>query len=151
MLCRKLGPIVQLDTTPTQWYSQKQDGHINRPFYRCGGVMELIIFKKYYGMLREHEHYAIYSLRIYARFSGQFFFAFFDSRKNLRTARSREKVLAQYFAQNCGQCIFKWTTLQGLLQNSWFTMNNFIRYYINTVLSRMISAPSGPWLVSFLA
>ena len=36
--------------------------------------MELIIFKKYYGMLREHEHYAIYSLRIYARFSGQFFF-----------------------------------------------------------------------------
>ena len=30
--------------------------------------MELIIFKKYYGMLREHEHYAICSLRIYARF-----------------------------------------------------------------------------------
>ena len=44
LLCLKLGPVVRLDTTPTLWYSQKQDGHINRPFYRYGGRTELITF-----------------------------------------------------------------------------------------------------------
>ena len=46
----------------------------NRPFYWYGGHIELIRFKKYYRMPRGHEHDPIYrSLRIYARFSGQFF------------------------------------------------------------------------------
>ena len=29
---------------------------LNRPFYRYGGHVELIRFKEYYGMPREHEH-----------------------------------------------------------------------------------------------
>ena len=49
---------------------------INRPFYRHGGHIELIRFKEYYGMPRGHGHDPIYSLSIYARFSGQFFFKF---------------------------------------------------------------------------
>ena len=48
----------------------------SRPFYRYGGHVELIRFKEYYGMPRGHEHDPIYSLSIYARFSGQFFFKF---------------------------------------------------------------------------
>ena len=48
----------------------------NRPFYRYGGHIELIRFKEYYGMPRGYEHDPIYSLSIYARFSGQFFFKF---------------------------------------------------------------------------
>ena len=48
----------------------------NRPFYRQGGHTELITFKEYYGMPKGHEHDPIYSLSIYARFSGQFFFKF---------------------------------------------------------------------------
>ena len=47
-----------------------------RPFYRYGGHIELIGFQEYYGMLRGHEHNPIYSLSIYALFSGQFFFKF---------------------------------------------------------------------------
>ena len=58
----------------------KQDGDNtfshNRPFYRYGGHIELIRFKEYYGMPRGHGHDPIYSLTIYARFSGQFFFKF---------------------------------------------------------------------------
>ena len=48
----------------------------NRPFYLYGGHIELLRFKEYYGMPRGHEHFPIYSLSIYARFSGQFFFKF---------------------------------------------------------------------------
>ena len=48
----------------------------NRPFYLYGGHIELLRFKEYYGMPRGHEHVPIYSLSIYARFSGQFFFKF---------------------------------------------------------------------------
>ena len=50
----------------------------NRPFYRYGGHVELIRFKEYYGMPggRGYEHYPLYSLSIYPRFSGQFFFTF---------------------------------------------------------------------------
>ena len=48
----------------------------NRHFYRYRGHTELIRFKEYYGMPRGHEHDPIYSLSIYARFSGQFFFKF---------------------------------------------------------------------------
>jgi len=59
----------------------KQDSHntisYNRPFYRHGGHIELIRFKEYYGMPRGHEHNPIYSLSIYARFSGQFFSKFY--------------------------------------------------------------------------
>ena len=39
---------------------------------RYGGHIELIRFKKYYGKPRGHEHYPIYSISNYARFSGQF-------------------------------------------------------------------------------
>ena len=35
----------------------------NRPFYRYGGHVELIIFKENYGMLRGHEHDPLYSHR----------------------------------------------------------------------------------------
>ena len=49
---------------------------INRLFYRYGDHIELIRFKEYYGMHRGHEHDPIYSLGIYACFSGQFFFKF---------------------------------------------------------------------------
>ena len=49
---------------------------INRPFYRYGRHIEFISFKEYYGMPRGHEHDPIYSLSIYARFSGQFFYKF---------------------------------------------------------------------------
>ena len=45
-------------------------------FYRYGGHIELIRFKEYYGMPRGHEQDPIYSLSIYARLSGQFFFTF---------------------------------------------------------------------------
>ena len=48
----------------------------NRPFYRHDGHVELIRFKEYYGMPKGHKHDPIYSLSIYARFSGQFFFKF---------------------------------------------------------------------------
>ena len=55
----------------------------NRPFYRYGGHIEFIRFKEYYGMPRGggwggggYEHFRIYPLCIYARFSGQFFFKF---------------------------------------------------------------------------
>ena len=44
--------------------------HDNRPFYRYSGHIEFIRFKEYYGMPRGHEHDPIYSLSIYARFSG---------------------------------------------------------------------------------
>ena len=40
------------------------------PFYRYGGHIEFIRFKEYYGMPRGHELDPIYSLSIYARFSG---------------------------------------------------------------------------------
>ena len=43
------------------------------PFYRYGTHIQLIRFKEYYGLPREHEHDPIYSLSTYARFSGQFF------------------------------------------------------------------------------
>ena len=46
------------------------------PFHLYGGHTELIRFKEYDGMPRGHEHDPIYSLSIYARFSGQFFFTF---------------------------------------------------------------------------
>ena len=52
----------------------------NRPFYRYGGHIELIRFKEYYGMPRGHEHDPIYSLSIYARFSGQFFSKFSEKK-----------------------------------------------------------------------
>ena len=48
----------------------------NKPFYLYGGHIEFIRFKEYYGMSRGHEHDPIYSLSIYARFPGQFFFKF---------------------------------------------------------------------------
>ena len=32
----------------------------NRPFYRCGGYIELIRFKEYYRMPRGHEHIRLY-------------------------------------------------------------------------------------------
>ena len=48
----------------------------NRPFYRYGSHIELIRFEEYYGMPRGHEHDPIYSLSIYALFSGQFSFKF---------------------------------------------------------------------------
>ena len=35
----------------------------NRPFYRYGSYIELIVFNEYYGMLRGHEHDPIYSHR----------------------------------------------------------------------------------------
>ena len=40
--------------------------YMNRPFYRYDGHIELISFKKYYGMLKEHERDSTYSLSIYA-------------------------------------------------------------------------------------
>ena len=62
----------------------KQDGDNtfshNRPFYRYGGHIELIRFKEYYGMPRGYEPDPIYSLSIYSRFSGQFFFKFSQKR-----------------------------------------------------------------------
>ena len=53
-------------------------GNSNRPFYRYGGHIELLRFKEYYRMPRGHEHDPIYSLSIYAGFSGQFFFLKFS-------------------------------------------------------------------------
>ena len=45
-----------------------------RPLYRYRGHIELVRFKEYYGMPGGgHEHDPIYSLSIYARFSGKFF------------------------------------------------------------------------------
>ena len=35
----------------------------NRPFYRYGSQIELILFNEYYGMLRGHERDPIYSHR----------------------------------------------------------------------------------------
>ena len=49
---------------------------MNWPFYQYGGHIEFIRFKEYYGMPRGHEHDPVYSLIIYVRFSGQFFFQF---------------------------------------------------------------------------
>ena len=48
----------------------------NRPFYQYGDHIELMRFKEYYGMPRGHEQDLIYSLTIYAPFSGHFFFTF---------------------------------------------------------------------------
>ena len=48
----------------------------NRPFPRYSGHIELIRFKQYYWMNRGHEQDPIYSLNIYARSPGQFFFLF---------------------------------------------------------------------------
>ena len=50
-----------------------------KPLYRYCGHIELVRFKEYYGMPRGgggDEHDPIYSLSIYARFSGQFFYKF---------------------------------------------------------------------------
>ena len=44
--------------------------YYNRPFYRYSGHIEFIRLKEYYGMPSGHEHDPIYSLSIYARFSG---------------------------------------------------------------------------------
>ena len=52
----------------------------NRPFYRYGGHIELIRFKENYGMSRGHDRDPIYSLSIYARFSGQFFSKFSEKK-----------------------------------------------------------------------
>ena len=42
--------------------------YLNRPFfYRYGGSIELVRFKKYYGMPRRHGHILIYSLSINGR------------------------------------------------------------------------------------
>ena len=48
----------------------------NRPFYQYGDHIELMRFKEYYGIPREHVQDLIYSLTIYAPFSGHFFFTF---------------------------------------------------------------------------
>ena len=48
----------------------------NGPLYRYGGHIELIRFNQIYGIPRGHERDPIYSLSIYARFPGQFFFKF---------------------------------------------------------------------------
>ena len=48
-----------------------------RPFYRYGGHIELIRFKEYYRVPKGHEQDLIYSLCLYTRFSGQFFFTSF--------------------------------------------------------------------------
>ena len=56
----------------------------NRPFYRYGGHIELIRFKEYYGMSRGHDRDPIYSLSIYARFSGQFFSKFSEKKILMR-------------------------------------------------------------------
>ena len=47
--------------------------NFNRPFYRYGSHIELSRFKEYYRMPGGHKHDPVNSLRIYARFSGQFF------------------------------------------------------------------------------
>ena len=52
----------------------------NRPFYRYGDYIELIRFKDHYGMPRGHGHDPVSSFGIYARFSGQFFIKFSQSK-----------------------------------------------------------------------
>ena len=47
-----------------------------RPFYRYGSHIESIRLREYYGTPKRHKHDPIYSISIYARFSGQFFFKF---------------------------------------------------------------------------
>ena len=57
-------------------------------FFRYGSHIELIRFKEYYGMPRGHEDDPMYSLSIYARFSGQFFFTF-SQKKNVMGKKDR--------------------------------------------------------------
>ena len=65
----------------------------NRPFYRYGGHIEFIRFKEYFGMPRGHGHDPIYSLSIYARFSGQFFLSF--PRKDCNGKKNRCAVFGR--------------------------------------------------------
>ena len=41
---------------------------LNRPFYRCGGHIELIRFKEYYRMPRGHEHISLYFRALFGTF-----------------------------------------------------------------------------------
>ena len=78
-LHKHLSPVAQtLDNAIHRIITIQQIsvGETNRSFYGCGGHIELIRFKEYYGMSRGHERDPIYSLSIYARFSGQFFSKF---------------------------------------------------------------------------
>lgn len=49
-------PISDVILFTSQSYS-------NRPFYRYGSHIEIIVFNEYYGMLRGHDHDSIYSHR----------------------------------------------------------------------------------------
>ena len=54
----------------------------NRPFYRYGGHIELIRFKKYFRMPRGHEH--IIFICIFKRFLGHFFLKFSQNKIVMR-------------------------------------------------------------------
>ena len=73
-------------------YSVNKNGRAslisNRLFYRYGGHIELLGFKEYYGMPKGHENDPIYSLSIYARFSGKFFFKFSEKKIVMGKKRS---------------------------------------------------------------
>ena len=71
-----------------------------RPFYRYGGHIELIRFKEYYRVPKGHEQDLIYSLCIYARFSGQFFFTSFLE----KGCNGKKKRCAMFECNN--DCLF---------------------------------------------
>ena len=106
-LRKHLAPVVQtLDSAIHRKITIQQISvrEINRSFYQCGGHIELIRFKEYYGMSRGNERDPIYSLSIYARFSGAIFSKFSEKKilmgKKKTVVPCLDVLLIAFFPRN---------------------------------------------------